>query len=123
MGLYNFQKRFVPFIVNGEKTHTIRAKRKVAPKAGETLHLYTGLRQKGAALLMRAPCTKVEKIEISLGPFGMEITIDGERLSPDEIVALAKRDGFDSAASMEKFWVGRYPFEGHIIHWRFTQAL
>lgn len=50
MGLYNFQKRFVPFILSGAKTHTIRALRAHPDKPGDTLHLYTGLRQKGAKL-------------------------------------------------------------------------
>ena len=53
MGLYNFQARFVPFILNGAKTHTIRAIRTNPDKPGNTLHLYTGLRQKGARLLLQ----------------------------------------------------------------------
>jgi hypothetical protein len=64
MALYNFQKRFIPMILNGKKRHTIRAKRKRPTKPGEVLHLYTGLRQKGAQLLMRVPCTRVEEIVI-----------------------------------------------------------
>lgn len=117
MGLYNFQKRFVPFVESGEKTHTIRAKRKIAPKAGETLHLYTGLRQKGARLLMRVPCTRVETIEINAQTSAM-IRIDGVLLDHSEREQLAKRDGFKDWDDMLSFWEGRLPFEGHIIHWR-----
>jgi hypothetical protein len=115
MGLYNFQARFVPFILSGAKTHTIRAIRANPDKPGNTLHLYTGLRQKGARLLMRAPCVKVEEVEIDANHF---IKIDGEELSTDEYEALAVRDGFSSFHGMMEFWDGRLPFKGHIIHWR-----
>ena len=64
MGLYNFQSRFVPKVLAGEKTHTIRAARANPDKPGNTLHLYTGLRHKGTRLLMRTTCTKAEQIEI-----------------------------------------------------------
>lgn len=85
MGLYNFQARFVPFILAGAKTHTIRAVRANPDKPGNTLHLYTGLRHKGARLLMRVPCVKVEEIEIdacghecNCDPF---VAIDGVELN------------------------------------------
>jgi hypothetical protein len=114
MGLYNFQKRFVPKILAGEKTHTIRAIRANPDKPGNTLHLYTGLRQKGAKLLMRVPCVKVEDILITPGHV---VRIGGEYLAGDECEALARRDGFDSFAEMMQFWDGRLPFQGQIIHW------
>lgn len=119
MGLYNFQKRFVPFIMSGQKTHTIRATRKHPAKVGETLHLYTGLRQKGAQLLMRVPCTKVEEVRLSVDELGeAHVYISGVRLAPDERTQLALRDGFQSWRDMADFWNGRYPFDGQIIHWR-----
>jgi uncharacterized protein YqfB (UPF0267 family) len=43
MGLYNFQPRFVPFILSGEKTRTIRSVRKNPDKPGDMLYLYRGL--------------------------------------------------------------------------------
>jgi hypothetical protein len=136
VGLYNFQERFVPFIESGEKTHTIRAGRKYPAKVGDTLHLYTGLRRRGpiiqklasgdvvrqkmARLLMRAPCTRVEEIRMVVDRNGCaQVFIDGEHLALDEREALAKRDGFKNWQDMADFWNGRYPFEGHIIHWKF----
>lgn len=81
MGLYGFKKRFVDYILAGEKTHTIRASRKHGDVPGKTMHLYTGLRQRGpiiqklasgkvvrekvARLLFRAPCVRVEFIRIT----------------------------------------------------------
>jgi len=119
MGLYNFQERFVPKILSGEKTHTIRACRKHPDGRGDTLHLYQGLRHKGAKLLMRVTCTARQNILIT--PGGV-VRIDGEYLADDECEALARRDGFDSFASMLEFWrepKNRLPFKGHILHWRF----
>lgn len=141
MGLYNFQSRFVPFILDGRKTHTIRAIRAYPDKVGNILHLYTGLRQRGpimqklrsgkvvrekmARLLMRVPCVKVEEIEIRDGAFGDEnhasISIDGIRLDRSEREALARRDGFADMEQMIQFWRGRLPFKGHVIHWRFQK--
>lgn len=116
MGIYNFQERFVPFIVSGEKTHTIRAVRANPDKPGNTLHLYTGLRHKGARLLARVPCVKVEEIRIRAGDFA--VFIDGQLLDHTESEQLARRDGFTSFQDMMNFWDGRLPFKGHIIYWR-----
>ena len=62
MGLYNFQPRFAPRIRAWDadpesplaKAHTIRAPRKGGreDKPGDTMYLYTGLRQKGAARII-----------------------------------------------------------------------
>ena len=114
MGLYNFRSRFVPLILNGSKTHTIRGDRKRADKPGNTMHLYTGLRQKGARLLMRVPCIRVEPIFIDVE---RRVFLGEEQLSPDECEAMAVRDGFSSFPDMMMFWEGRLPFHGHVYHW------
>jgi hypothetical protein len=122
MGLYNFQPRFVDKIMSGEKKHTIRSRRANPDKPGNTMHLYTGLRHKGARLLMRVPCAKVEEIEIDA--CGHEcncdafVEVDGVELSASERDALAVRDGFENFEAMLDFWAGRLPFKGHIIHWK-----
>ena len=118
MALYNFKRQFVPMVLSGEKTHTIRATRARATKVGETLYLYTGLRQKGTQKLMETVCTKVEQIEIHVDG---SISIDGSLLSADEEETLARRDGFTDFLAMSEFWDGRRPFEGQIIHWRFQK--
>lgn len=127
--LLNFQIRFVPRIESGEKTHTIRATRKRPPKVGEICHCYTGLRQKGARLLGRWTCLRVEKIEIEggwetiSGEFFGDVRIENASLLNDEREQLARRDGFASFADMAEFWRGRLPFEGTIIHWEFTSKV
>lgn len=115
MGLYNFKAQFVPFILDGRKTHTIRAIRKHPQKVGGMMHLYTGLRQRGAKLLMRARCIDVQQITISRAG---KVIIEGYPLTPDERKALAVSDGFNSFSEMMTFWDGRLPFVGQVLHWQ-----
>jgi hypothetical protein len=122
--LLNFQPRFVPFILDGSKTHTIRAERAIMPRVGETCHCYTGLRHKGAKLLGRWPCVRVEGIQIFQDGLRRRVFIDGNELSLDEKNSLAWRDGFRpeegfsfAFAAMSLFWDARLPFDGHVIHW------
>lgn len=126
MGLYNFEPRFVPNILDGTKTHTIRALREHPDRPGSTLHLYTGLRHKGARLLMRVKCVRIERIRMELyspapGKFRIQIWIDGHPINQDEAEVFARRDGFFSFADMEAYWFDRLPFTGQIIHWTFTR--
>ena len=123
MGLYNFQPRFVPFIKSGNKTHTIRAMRKHPDEPGDMLYLYTGLRTKKAKLLLEARCVRTEIIEIfasAQSPLAGDclVIIDGNRLDKMEKEVLAHRDGFENFVEMMKFWDGRLPFVGQIIHWK-----
>jgi hypothetical protein len=114
MGLYNFQERFVAPILAGAKRQTIRANRKHPDAPGDTLHLYTGLRHKGARLLARVHCTWTAQIQIDRDGL---IAIDGVDLTRAEYRVLAERDGFASYAEMMEFWKGRLPFEGQILGW------
>jgi hypothetical protein len=93
--LLNFQPRFVPFILDGTKTHTIRAiRRGPDPRVGETCHCYTGLRRKGAQLLGRWPCVKVEDVLIFKDGLRNRLFVGGAELDFNEKNLLAWRDGF-----------------------------
>jgi hypothetical protein len=126
VGLYNFQKRFVPFILSGAKQHTIRATRRNVDQPGGICHLYTGLRQPGAQLIGRFPCTRVEEIRILDGgngdPCSTRVFIAGVELDQSERAKLARLDGFKCFSDMANFWKGRTPFEGHIIHWKWSKG-
>ena len=128
--LLGFRPRFVSFVLDGSKTHTIRAERKLPPEVGEICHCYTGLRRKGARLLGRWPCVKVEAIEIYERRDGtLGVIIDGQELDPDERNTLAWTDGFrdngmrGAFAEMATYWLAlhlktSFPFTGHVIHWK-----
>lgn len=117
MGLYNFHRRFVPFIQDGRKTHTIRATRKYPDKPGDTLFLYQGLRTKCAKRIALVVCTKVEEIAITNTPLH-RVSLAGHLLDQSEEEQLARADGFSSFQEMMNFWDGRLPFTGQIIHWK-----
>jgi hypothetical protein len=128
MGLYNFKARFVPFILDGSKTHTIRGKRRYPDKPGNLLYLYTGLRTKEARLLLRPICKAVDDIRIELSEtklwYRWRIIVNGDDLTGAEMQALAWEDGFrekgrkEAPRGMMEFWKGRLPFRGDIIHWK-----
>jgi hypothetical protein len=125
MGIYNFQERFVPMILSGTKTHTIRSYRVNPDLPGNILHLYTSLRRKDAKLLMRVKCLKIQDIRIfecydiqkNSCAKSVKVLIEGMMLSRDERESLAIHDGFSDFEEMIKFWKGRLPFDGQIIHW------
>ena len=128
--LLGFKRRFAPFVENGTKTHTIRAIRKRRPRVGEVCHCYVDPRQKSMRLLGRFPCVKVERISIyesesAISSYGVSVNIDGVSLDATEKDALAHRDGFRSGGFKEmlQFWKGRLPFEGEVIHWRYTKLI
>jgi hypothetical protein len=136
MPVLNFKPQFVPFILDRTKRHTIRATRKRPIKPGDRLFLYTGLRQKGAKLLMETSCASVENIDIFIlsedGKTGrLIIRVQGRPLNTHEQCRLAWLDGFRPPGSTEdapgnsidlmmQFWKGRLPFSGQIIHWWYT---
>ena len=126
--LLGFKRQFAPYVLDGTKTHTIRAIRKHPPRVGEICHCYTGLRTMACKLLGRWPCVKVEEIRLEFWPAYMRIHVGGESLTPDEAQALAWRDGFrekDALAAMHGFWWKVHKmnepgqvFDGHLIHWK-----
>lgn len=120
--LLGFKRRFEAAILAKTKRHTIRGKRKVAPRVGETCHCYVNPRQKTMRLLGRWPCVRVQTVRIERlksidAGYLVGVWVDGWRLKGDELELLARSDGFVSFAEMMEFWKGRLPFHGDIIHW------
>lgn len=131
MGLYSFRPQFTAHIRSGRKKHTIRAKRKDGwvEKPGNTMYLYENVRTKNGKHIDDRECARVEEIRIEMQVYvgksvllrGCQfphVIVAGNDLSATEKEALAFADGFDSFADMMKFWKGKLPFEGYIIHWR-----
>lgn len=102
--LLNFKARFADDVESGKKRQTLRPPRKRLIRPGDTLRLYTGLRQKGARLLREATCKSVNQIIIDA--FGACSRFwHLKRRS----TALANADGFKDWAELWKFFDAQYP--------------
>lgn len=140
MPAYNFQRQFVPMILDLSKPHTIRRRRAKRPTVpGDKLSLYTGMRTKQCILIATAPCVAVEPCLIKPALEELWIWEDEtpdsrfyDDSAPDnpvgsfslmkreDVHALAIKDGFLNASQFFYFF-RRYKedvlndFE--IIHW------
>lgn len=125
MNCFSFQTRFVEPILGGIKDQTIRAPRKVPPKIGGVMHLFTGMRTKACKRIATVTCTEILKIDISpfyfrgyvwLGANDNATTLSSE----PELQAFARRDGFSSSEEMCDFWQashGALLFRGEVYRW------
>jgi len=117
--LLGFKKRFAPNIINGSKIHTLRNARKVEPKIGELLYMYTGLRTRNCELIRKDLTLKsIQQVEIvfywgSYDRHGNEkeseshhpvIWVDHEHLTDDQINDFFVNDGFKDESDFVNFW-------------------
>jgi hypothetical protein len=66
MPAYSFKQRFIPMVMDGSKSHTIRARReKGYSKIGDTLYLYFGMRTKWCTKIREEKCTNIRTIVIT----------------------------------------------------------
>ncbi|WP_339680008.1 ASCH domain-containing protein [Cyclobacterium marinum] len=112
--LLGFKKQFAGPILDGTKIFTIREKRKVEPKIGETLHMYSGLRTKHTELISKEhTLTGIQLVDIAISedrsvkPFIKWVTVyvDERQLSNTELNVLAVSDGFTDLNDFCNFWL------------------
>ena len=115
MPALNYKKQFAPSVKGGTKRQTIRAKRKVPIKRGDTLHHYTGMRTRQCRKLGEDVCVSMEDIFITAD----YVKVNWRSLDEHEVETLAIADGFDSAASFLSFFRETHglPFSGDLIRW------
>ncbi|WP_143960248.1 ASCH domain-containing protein [Litoribacter populi] len=114
--LIGFKKRFKEPIENGTKIFTVRTRRKITPKIGETIHMYTGLRTKNCEKISsQEKLVSTQDVRILIkdwgGKWGMDIHVDGRRLSAKEIIDFTISDGFLGVHDFKKYWMGDKPKE------------
>jgi hypothetical protein len=116
--LLGFYPQFADAVLDGTKRQTIRAYRKKGrdPEPGDVLHLWTGLRTKGARKLADHRCQEVLEIEIAITG---AITLDGRLLDKLDARQLARHDGFPITRKLVEFFadVHGLPFRGILIRW------
>lgn len=111
--LLGFKKQFAPKILDGSKKFTIRNRRKVEPKIGDTLHMYTGLRTKQTERITSAhKLTGIQLVDIEIkkvggGIYSTKITVDGKILDVGLMDFFAKCDGFNDLESFRDYWINQ----------------
>lgn len=150
MVAYSFHAQFVPAIIDGRKSHTIRAPRKRGhARKGNALQLFTGPRMR-PKLIGTATCQGSCDIELDFSdaprvvlrgalppkydapPSGPDFRTVGVVMQTEGPVEFfARADGFESWAQMRAFWQethglgpGRWVWKGCIVFWEnFEKAL
>lgn len=138
MPAYSFQERFVSFILDGSKFHTVRKGRDPTGRGrhaapGDKLYLYTGMRTKGCRKVGEAVCEAVMQIYITEEGILPQETYSGDiiPLSAEQREVFAWSDGFRplgttidrpaGAWEMMKRWFRQtngLPFKGVVIYWK-----
>ena len=142
--LLGFKRQFEPYVLDGSKTHTVRARRKIRPRVGQRCDCYGDVRQKTMHLLGRWPCVRVESIKIAnastidllQGDCPLRVWIEGSELSAREVELFFIRDGFRNHPDPDlhwapvclaaAFWFDRLvdgPWEGDLIHWDYSKPM
>lgn len=105
MAVLSFQKKFAPALVRGEKRQTIRQERKFPLRAGDRVTAWITQRAKdGYAVgdLTIEQCNPIDIIDRD------RVVMAGKKLSPQEIEALAIRDGFSDSQGFFQFFTDNY---------------
>ncbi len=120
MPALNFAAQFADAVESGQKTQTIRLKRKRPIVAGDRLVLYTGQRTKQCRKLLETTCWYTQHVVI----MATATKLDGVRLGGCDPNFFAQDDGFDSAREMQDWFRKRYglPFRGQLIKWKFKET-
>jgi hypothetical protein len=127
MPALNFKKQFVPKILDGTKTFTIRGKRKNPIKPGDTLKLYTGMRTSQCELIGTAICAEVTPVKITIEKPYLFTSLEGKpakwipfAVNQPAIKSFYGADGFESYQQQADFFAAQYglPFIGDLIAWK-----
>src|ERR1700721_960563 len=120
MVAYSFKPQFVAPILAGTKAQATRAPRRGAARharPGDRLQLYRGMRTSSCELILRTTCIGHAEVTLRWRPI-VEVILGDNKLSGPECEVLARNDGFDDFAAMERFWAEMHAvdvFRGELI--------
>lgn len=108
-----FNEAFIPAIVAGTKVHTIREGQRW--KAGDVAQFCARAHQPDQYEFWEPlPILLIQHIELTAN----ELHVDGRLLDEPELQALARADGFATAAELLAFFADKpMPFVGQLLHW------
>lgn len=116
--LIGFKKRFIEPIQIGTKVFTMRNKRKVQPKIGETLYMYSGLRTNNTVKIGDTEkLMSIQEVYISMRRHwvagampkrwyvtALTVKVDGRALSAEQIQEFVRYDGFTDVPDFAAYW-------------------
>jgi hypothetical protein len=110
--LLGFKKQFAPKILDGSKKFTIRNPRKVEPKIGDQLHMYTGLRTKSCEKISSEHTLKgIQLVDLMIQKqvngtdYLIVVFIDGRPLDSIETQDFVRCDGFNDEEDFIHYWM------------------
>lgn len=108
--LLGFKQRFADKILDGSKVFTMRKERKIQPKIGETLHMYTALRTKHTKVITKTHklvSTQIVEVNIADSPkqLQVKIQVDGRVLGQLETEMFVICDGFNDVPDFARYWI------------------
>lgn len=109
--LLGFKERFAEPIQLGSKVFTLRKRRKIMPKIGETLHMYSGLRTSKSKLISKKETLRsTQKTWVKImfrdkKAISLKICVDGRALNVLELKAFVRFDGFRDVEDFCSFWI------------------
>ncbi|AEL24341.1 hypothetical protein [Cyclobacterium marinum] len=108
--LLGFKKQFTGPILDGTKIFTIREKRKIEPKIGEKLHMYSGLRTKHTELISKEhTLTGIQTVNMlvskSINRLKVVIYVDDSCLTETQLKMFIQSDGFENIEEFSDFWL------------------
>jgi len=119
----SFQKRFADRVERGEKTHSIRSRRKRPAEwaLGKTVHLFTAMRTRSCRRLGSGTIIDVVDITITESGIYLDEQFIRDRVWLD---SFAVQDGFADWHDFLAFFSANYalPWSGSMIKWRLKPA-
>jgi len=111
--ILGFNEAFTPAIIAGTKVHTIREGFRW--QVGEIAQFYARAQQPDKYVFWAPrPILLIQHIELT----SSTLRVDGRLLDAAELTALAKADGFATAAELLAFFADKpMPFMGQLLHW------
>jgi hypothetical protein len=117
MPALNFQKRFAAEVEAGSKRQSIREKLRF--RIGDTVHLFTGMRQRGCVRLGMGTVVDIASVRIVNSLGWDRLFLEGKQLSSQPARVFALADGFNGFEEMAKWFRDTHglPFDGFLIRW------
>lgn len=112
--LLGFKKQFIVPILTGIKGFTLRKRRKIRPKVGETIHMYTALRTIYANLITSKHNIKsIRNVRLTIyrhfftdeTRYEVKIYVDRKKLTNNQMKDFAVLDGFENLEAWAEYWL------------------